>query len=272
MKLALNCSIMFTEIPLLERPNAAKKAGFDAVEFWWPFATATPDKKDITNFVDAIKTAGVELIGLNFFAGDMPAGERGVLSHSDRTSEFRSSVDIAIEIGELLDCKSFNALYGLSLPGESKNAQDAVALENLEFAAKAVQSLGGQVLLEAVSGADAYPLKTAKDVISIIDRLVNEGGVHNVRFLYDIYHLAVNGDDLNQVVNDYFDAIGHIQVADYPGRHQPGTGDLDITSVLRSAFSRGYDGYIAMEYQPDGPSKESFDWLPSYRAALGERG
>lgn len=107
-----NCSMLFTEVPLLERPAAAKAAGFDAVEFWWPFTTATPDDGEVDRFVGAVSDAGTTLVGLNFAAGDMPAGDRGLVSWPGREPEFRDSVDIAVCIAERLGTRAFNALYG----------------------------------------------------------------------------------------------------------------------------------------------------------------
>src|SRR5690349_9481612 len=107
----VNCSILFTELPLLERPAAAKAAGFDAVEFWWPFAEAVPVDSYVDAFVAAIRDAGVQLVGLNFFAGDMPGGDRGLVSWPARKQVFRDNIDVTIAIGEQLGCTSFNALY-----------------------------------------------------------------------------------------------------------------------------------------------------------------
>ena len=108
----VNCSILFTELPLLERPAAAKAAGFDAVEFWWPFTVAVPADADVDEFVGAIDDAGVQLVGLNFFAGDMPGGDRGLVSWPARSAEFRDNIDVTVGIGERLGCRAFNALYG----------------------------------------------------------------------------------------------------------------------------------------------------------------
>ncbi len=108
----VNCSILFTELPLLERPAAVKRAGFDGVEFWWPFEEAVPADKDVDAFVAAVQDAGVELVGLNFFAGDMPGGDRGLVSWPARSAEFRDNIDVTVGIGERLGCKAFNALYG----------------------------------------------------------------------------------------------------------------------------------------------------------------
>jgi hydroxypyruvate isomerase len=127
----VNCSILFTELPLLERPAAAKAAGFDAVEFWWPFARAVPGEAEVDAFVSAVANAGVRLAGLNFLAGDMPAGDRGLVSWPARAREFRDNVPVVVEIGERLGCSAFNALYGNRVDGVSAKEQDDLAAEQL---------------------------------------------------------------------------------------------------------------------------------------------
>ena len=109
----VNGSILLTDLPLLERPAAIKAAGFDAAEFWWPFAEAEPAQGDVDAFVTAITDAGIALTGLNFFAGDMPAGDRGLVSWKSRQAEFRANIPVVVGIGERLGCRAFNALYGL---------------------------------------------------------------------------------------------------------------------------------------------------------------
>lgn len=249
--LAVNCSILFSELPLLERPAAAKAAGFDEVEFWWPFSTAAPDDREVDAFVEAISSAGVKLTGLNFAAGDMPRGDRGLVSWPGRQSEFRDSVQIAVGIAQKLGTRAFNALYGNLLSNEDAAAQDDLAAENLAWAARAVAPLGAVVLLEPVSGAPRYPLLTAKDASTVIER-VERNGAGNLRLLADFYHLAVNGDDPEKVIAAYGPLIGHIQVADAPGRHRPGTGQLDLRRWLEAAVKAGYTGSIALEYVPTG--------------------
>ncbi|MBV9920508.1 MAG: TIM barrel protein, partial [Pseudonocardia sp.] len=188
---AVNCSILFTEIPLLERPAAARRAGFDAVEFWWPWPVAVPGDAEVDRFVTAISDAGVRLIGLNFAAGDMAGGDRGLVSWPARSAEFRDNVDVTVGIGERLGCRAFNALYGNRLDDVSADAQDELAAENLAIAARAAKRVEGTVLVEPVSGAPRYPLRTAADALVAIDGV----GEDNVRLLFDVYHLAVNGDD-----------------------------------------------------------------------------
>jgi hydroxypyruvate isomerase len=256
----VNCSILFTELPLLERPAAAKRAGFEAVEFWWPFPTATPSVAEVDAFVRAIEDAGVRLTGLNFAAGDMPAGDRGLVSWPGREAEFRASVDIAVTIGERLGTEVFNALYGNRLPDADPAEQDALAVENLAYAAGRT---GAAVLLEPVSGAERYPLLTAADAISVIDKV----GAPNVRLLADLYHLTVNGDDVDAVLAEHTDRIAHVQIADAPGRNEPGTGEIDFDRHFAALEKGGYSGWIGLEYKPSTTSDRAFDWITGGKGA-----
>ncbi len=261
----VNCSILFTELALLERPAAAKQAGFDAVEFWWPFATAVPSDREVEGFVQAVEDAGVRLVGLNFFAGDMPGGDRGLVSWPARSAEFRDNVEVTVGIGERLGCRAFNALYGNRVEGADPVAQDDLAVENLAIAGRAAARIGGTVLVEPVSGTPRYPLLTAADTVRVIDRVESETGVGNLGFLCDLYHLAVNGDDLDQVIDTYSDRVAHVQVADAPGRNEPGTGTLDLNRYLGRLAASGYGGWVGLEYKPSGASADSFAWLPRER-------
>lgn len=261
----VNLSILFTELPLLERPAAAKAAGFDAVEFWWPHTVVVPDDKDVDAFVRAVRDAGVQLTGLNFFAGDMPGGDRGLVSWPARSAEFRDNIDVTVAIGEQLGCRAFNALYGNRVEGADPAEQDALGAENLALAAEAAQRVGGTVLVEPVSGAAAYPLLTAADALGVIDRVERASGARNLRFLADFYHLAVNGDDVAEVIAAHAERVGHVQIADAPGRGAPGTGGLDLDGWLTAIEAAGYDGWVGLEYKAQGPSADSFDWLPRER-------
>jgi hydroxypyruvate isomerase len=261
-KFDVNLSILFTELPLHERPGAARSAGFDAVELWWPFAVAVPGDHEVDDFVRAVQDAGVALVGLNFFAGDMPGGDRGLVSWPARGAEFRDNVEVTVGIGERLGCRSFNALYGNRVDDATPREQDDLAVEHLALAAAATRRIGGVVLVEPVSGAPRYPLRTAADAVGAIDRVRRETGASNLRLLCDLYHLAVNGDDLDKVVERYADRVGHVQIADAPGRHEPGTGSLDLDRHLAALAASGYDGYVGLEYTPSGASADSFGWLP----------
>lgn len=268
LRYEVNCSILFTELPLLERPAAVKAAGFDAVEFWWPFAEAVPADKDVDAFVAAVRDAGVQLVGLNFFAGDMPAGDRGLVSWPARSAEFRDNVDVTVGIGERLGCGAFNALYGNRVEGVAPEVQDELGAENLARAARAAARIGGTVLVEPVSGADRYPLLTAADALAVIDRAVVAGaGEDNVGLLADLYHLAVNGDDVDAVIAQQAARVAHVQIADAPGRNEPGTGDLPLERQLAALEAAGYDGWVGLEYKPATTSADSFAWVPRERRA-----
>ncbi len=258
---AVNTSILFTELDVLQRPAAARAAGFGAIEFWWPFARPVPADGEVDKFVRAVEEAGVDLVGLNFFAGDMPAGDRGVLSHPDRSREFADNVDVAVGIGERLGCHAFNALYGNRLDGVDDAEQDAVATENLAIAARGAARVDGTVLVEPVSGTPSYPLKTGADAVAVIDRVHREGGVDNLRLLFDLYHLLTNGDDPDAVIDAYGQRIGHVQIADSPGRNEPGTGGVDFGHYFGRLHAAGYRGDVALEYKASGTTESSFTWV-----------
>ncbi|BBX65761.1 hydroxypyruvate isomerase [Mycobacterium saskatchewanense] len=260
----VNCSILFTDLPVLDRPAAAREAGFEAVEFWWPFPEPTPSDADVDAFVRAIRDAGVQLSGLNFAAGDMAEGDRGILSNPAYVKVFRDNVSIAVGIAEALGTKAFNALYGNRIAGVADVIQDDVAADNLAYAARAVQPIGATVLVEPVSGAPRYPIKSLADAVKVVDR----AGEGNLRVLADLYHLYVNGDDVTGALGAYADRVGHVQIADAPGRGEPGTGQIPLGSYLAMLLDRGYGGYIGLEYKATTP--DPFDWLP--RAERGRGG
>ena len=198
--------------------------------------------------------------GLNFFAGDMPGGDRGLVSWPARSTEFRDNIDVTVGIGERLGCRAFNALYGNRTDDTTPDEQDALAAENLALAARAAQRIGGTVLVEPVSGAPRYPLLTAADALAAIDRA---GERRNIALLLDVYHLAVNGDDVDAAIEAAAGRIGHVQIADAPGRNEPGTGKLDIDRYLDRIAATGYDGWVGLEYKPTAASADAFDWLPA---------
>jgi hydroxypyruvate isomerase len=265
LRYTVNCSILFTELPLLERPAAVKAAGFDAVEFWWPFPEAVPSDSEVDDFVSAVQDAGVQLTGLNFFAGDMPGGDRGLVSWPARQQEFRDNIDVVVAIAQRLGTRAFNALYGNRVEDAPAGQQEELATASLVAAAAAVDPFGGIVLVEPVSGAPRYPILTATEGLSVIDS-AHRAGADNVRLLADLYHLSVNGDDLDAVCANV-GPIGHVQIADAPGRGEPGSGSLDLEGYLNTLAAGGYDGYVGLEYKPTTTTEESLSWLPRERRA-----
>jgi hydroxypyruvate isomerase len=159
---AANCSLLFTEVELLARPAAARAAGFEAIEFWWPWPDQpTPPDADVDRFIAAVRDAGVRLIGLNFFAGNLAGPDCGVLSIPARSAEFRDNIEVTVGIGKALGVRGFNALYGNRVSEATPQQQDDLAAENLAVAAKAAAAIDATVLIEPVSGPKPYPLRTS---------------------------------------------------------------------------------------------------------------
>ncbi|PBC85836.1 hydroxypyruvate isomerase [Streptomyces sp. 2224.1] len=264
----VNLSILFTELPLLERPAAARAAGFTAVELWWPWVDApVPEPAELAELRTALTDAGTRLVGLNFYAGQLPGPDRGALSVPGEESEkFRANVPVAVEFGRSLGCTSFNALYGNRVAGVPAAEQDALALENLAFAARAVAEVGGTVLIEALNAPESphCPIVSAPKAIEVVDAVNAATGLDNTRFLMDLYHLSMNGEDLDEVIDRYTPKTAHVQIADNPGRGAPGTGDLDFADLLGRLKKAGYQGWTGLEYKPgDGTGAGAFAWLPA---------
>jgi hydroxypyruvate isomerase len=261
LRFDVNCSILFAELPVLHRASAARGAGFGGVEFWWPWEGMAPTDAEADAFVASIADAGVELVSLNFHTGDMAAGERGIVSHPSRVREFRENVAAAVEIAGRTGCTRLNAPYGLRVPGVDVAEQDAVAIENLAFAAQAAEKAGAAVLVEAINSVDipGFPVDSSAKAMAVITKTA----APNVGFLADLYHLAKMGEDVADVLGRYRESILHVQVADSPGRGAPGTGTVDFEPLFARLAAQGYDGWVGLEYLPPdgGGSSAGFWWL-----------
>lgn len=267
----VNLSILFTELPLLERPAAAAAAGFTAVELWWPWIeTPTPPQAELDALKKALDDAGTRLVGLNFYAGHLPGPDRGALSlPGEESDRFRANIDVAADFAASVGCTALNALYGNRILGVDPRTQDTLALENLVLAARAAHRIGATLLIEALNRPESphYPLVSAEAAIDVVDRVNAATGLGNAAFLLDIYHLSMNGLDaegLAEVIETYAEKTGHVQIADNPGRGAPGTGALPLQGLLDRLRKAGYEGWVGLEYKPgDRPSAESFAWLPA---------
>lgn len=256
-----NCSMLFTERPLLERPAAARAAGFDAIELWWPWSDQpVPADRDVDALVAAVQDAGVQLVGLNFFAGDLAGPDCGVLSIPRRAQEFLDNIEVTVGIGERLGVSAFNALYGNRVDDATPEQQDEQARRSLEAAATAAARIGASVLVEPVSGPKPYPLRTAADAATVVSDL-RGAGHDNVGLLLDLFHLANNGDDLDAAIERFAPITAHVQVADHPGRGEPGSGELDLDRHLADLAERGYTGWVGLEYKPTTTTEDSLAWL-----------
>jgi hydroxypyruvate isomerase len=266
LRYAANCTLLFHEWKLLERPARAKAAGFDTVELWWPFDSPTPPGAEVDALTRAIEDAGVALVALNLYGGDLHGPDAGVLSIPSRAEEFRASVPIAAKIADRLGVTRFNALYGARVAGIDPGQQDTVALASLVFAAESLAEVGGTILVEPISGPKPVPIRTASDAIEIVER-VRLAGHSNVGMLCDLYHLASNGDDIYAAIAAYASEVAHVQIADAPGRGEPGTGTLPLDDYLVSLELAGYRGLVSLEYNPTVSTLESLAFLPRDRRA-----
>ncbi|MEU8633122.1 TIM barrel protein [Amycolatopsis sp. NPDC048633] len=261
LPLVANVSLLFTEVPYLHRFQRAADAGFSRVETWWPWPVAVPEESDVDAFAAALADAGTSLTGLNLFAGDMPGGERGIVSNPRRRDEFSANLDLVATIAERTGCRAFNALYGQRHADPA--AEDAVARENLAQATRRLGDLGGTVLVEPLGRGlnGAYPLETAADAVAVVEEVRATTGSAAIGLLFDTFHLATSGDDLNGVAAAHAGLIAHVQLADSPGRGEPGTGGVDFAGALETLWQHGYRGTVACEYKPTTVTEDSFGWL-----------
>ncbi|WKX73173.1 TIM barrel protein [Streptomyces sp. XD-27] len=264
----VNLSILFTELPLLERPAAAAAAGFRAVELWWPWVDSpTPPQAELDALAVALDAAGTQLVGLNFYAGQLPGPDRGALSlPGEESDRFRANIDVAADFARSVGCTALNALYGNRIAGVDPQIQDSLALENLVLAARAADRVGATLLIEALNAPESplYPLVSAPAAIEVVDKVNAATGLGNARFLMDLYHLSMNGENLPEVIDAHAAKTGHVQIADNPGRGAPGTGSLPLEELLDQLRKAGYDGWVGLEYKAgDRPSADSFGWLPA---------
>jgi hydroxypyruvate isomerase len=255
MKFTANLSILFKDVPFLGRFARARDAGFSAVEFWWPSG------EDLDAVRAAVAEAGVEVALFNFDAGDMPAGDRGLLSDPDRFEQFRANVPVALDLAAGFGCRRLNALAGLERSAGEREAQLALARDNVAWAADQAAAIGADILIEAVNTFEngPYLLHTTAQAAEFVEGVARP----NVKLQYDAYHMQRMEGNLVATLRERIGSIAHVQVADSPGRGEPGTGEINYRYVLGQLEELGYDGYVGLEYNPTTPTtEESLGWLP----------
>jgi hydroxypyruvate isomerase len=264
LRFDINCSILFTELPLLKRPDAARSAGFDAVEFWWPFTEPVPPDREVDAFIGALRDSGVRLAALNFAAGDMAAGDRGLLALPEGSAAFRDNIDVCVGIAGQTGCTVLNALYGNQAGDLSRREQDELAAENLALAARAAAPADATVVVEPLNTFDCprAVVVSSREAHEVVMAARAYGGLDNIAVLADLYHLARMGEDLRDVLARHAADIAHVQIADVPGRGAPGTGELDFEALFGLLAAQGFPGWIGCEFYPNDPadSSTSFGW------------
>lgn len=258
-RFAANLSLLFAERPFLERFAAARACGFAAVEMQFPYAF------ERAQLAEVVLTSGVEVVLHNLPAGDWAAGERGIACHPQRLAEFQDGVGLAIEYAQALGCPRLNCLAGIAPPGVTAEQARRALLENLRFAAAATRRAGIELVLEPINTRDVPGFFIATPCAGL--ELIAEVGSDNLRLQYDLYHAQIMAGDLAHTLQAHLPQIGHIQLADVPGRHEPGTGELNFDFLLRHLDAIGYAGWVGCEYLPSGRSEDSFGWLAPWREA-----
>lgn len=256
-KFAANLSMLFTEVDFLERFDAAAQAGFSGVEYLFPYAF------DAEQIKQKLEQNNLTQVLFNLPAGDWNAGDRGIACDPSRIEEFQSGVALAIQYAKVLGNTQVNCLAGITPAGVSQQDAHAAFVINLRYAAQALQEAGLRLVIEAINTRDipGFFLNTTEQAKAVI----KEVGSDNLFIQYDIYHMQIMEGDLAPTMSANIGQIAHVQLADNPGRHEPGTGEINYPFVLKHLDELGYQGWVGCEYKPKTTTTEGLDWLNLYR-------
>jgi hydroxypyruvate isomerase len=253
LRFSANLTWLFNEVPFLDRFAAAARSGFGAVEF------VSPYEHEPGRLEERIRSNALAVSVFNLPAGDWAAGDRGMACDPARVGEFQESVGRALEYAGPLGCRMLHAMAGNRPPGASEEAMREAYLSNLRFAAKELAKRGLRLAIEAINTRDmpGYYLTTSRQAFE----LIREAGVENLFFQYDAYHIQVMEGDLTFTLERELPRIGHVQIADVPGRHEPGTGEINYDFLLRQIDRLGYRGWIGCEYRPLTTTEAGLGWM-----------
>ncbi len=255
LRFSANLSMLFGEVPFLQRFDAAAKAGFGAVEFLWPA------RVEFDALIAAKAAAGVDVALFNVDAGDMAAGDRGFPSDPSRREWWRERFEVALTLAGRLECPRLNVLAGNVIEGIPRSRQIRCLVGNLRWATPKAECAGVTLMLEALNSLEhpRYLLTHSDEVLAVLE----QAGSRSVKFQYDIYHMQRMEGNIVTTLRRCIDSIGHIQIADSPERHEPGSGEINYKYVLAEIEQLRYDGYIGLEYSPSTNTERSLHWLPA---------
>ena len=255
-KLAANLTMLFNEVDFLDRFDAAAKAGFKAVEYLFPY----PYPKE--QLSEKLQQYGLIQVLHNLPAGDWAKGERGIACLPDRVGEFQDGVGKAIEYANALGCKQVNCLAGIAPPGVAAETVRDTFAANLRFAADKLKAAGIRLLVEPCNTRDipGFYLNRSQQALAVID----EVGSDNLWLQYDIYHMQVMEGDLAPTIERNLERIAHMQLADNPGRNEPGTGEINYPFLLQFIDKLRYQGWMGCEYKPARTTTEGLGWVRPY--------
>jgi len=255
IRFSANISMLFTEVDFLDRFEQAAGAGFKAVEYMYPYSWK---KEELSEKLSKYR---LQQVLFNLPAGDWAGGERGIACLPGRAGEFRDGVGMAIEYAHALGCPRVNCLVGLT-PADSPEKTRRTLIDNLRFASESLEKEGIVMLIEPLNNQDVpgFYLCDTRNALTLLE----EVGHPNLLLQYDIYHMQVMEGNLIRTLGDNFNRIGHIQIADNPGRHEPGTGEINYPNIFNFLDKRGYAGWIGCEYKPLAKTAEGLGWVKQY--------
>ena len=257
-RFAANLTMMFNEVDFLDRFGAASKAGFKGVEYLFPYEYGKDE------LAEKLDRNGLAQVLHNLPAGDWNAGERGIACHPDRVNEFQDGVGKAIEYAGALGCRQVNCLAGIAPERVDVDVLRETFVSNLGFAATKLDQAGIRLLIEPINTRDIpgfYLCRTAQ-----ARDIIGEIGSDNLGLQHDIYHMQIMEGDLARTIEENSDIIRHCQIADNPGRNEPGTGEINYPFLLSLLDRIGYDGWVGCEYRPLTTTEAGLDWIAPYLA------
>lgn len=263
-RFAANLSMLFTEVPLLERFERAARAGFSSVELQLPYEAPA------LSIRDRLVANRLTMVLHNLPAGDWAGGERGIACLPDRIEEFRAGVGQAIAYAQTLGVKQLNCLAGKTPAGVDAAVVRQTFVDNLRFAAAALKETGLKLLIEPVNNLDVpgFWLKDSALALSVMDEVMQGTNIDNLFLQYDIYHAQRSEGELGGTLSRHLARIGHIQVADNPGRNEPGTGEINYGFLFEHLDKLGYKGHVGCEYKPATTTEAGLAWLEKARRQL----
>ena len=248
--------MLFNEVEFVDRFEAAARAGFKGVEYLFPYS----HEKDL--LADRLRQNDLVQVLHNLPPGDWDSGERGIACHPDRTGEFQDGVGQAIEYATALECGQVNCLAGIAPEGVDPDRLRTTLVDNLGFAADRLSSHGIKLLIEPINTRDipGFFLNHTTQAMEIIDAVASD----NLALQYDIYHMQIMEGDLAPTIERLLGSIAHMQLADNPGRHEPGTGEINYPFLFQHIDRLGYEGWIGCEYKPAATTEDGLGWVKPY--------
>jgi len=256
-RLAANLSMMFNEVPFLDRFDAAARAGFQAVEYLFPYEYPAPELRRRLN------DAGLKQVLFNMPPGNWAGGERGLASLPGRQAEFRDSVSKALEYAAVLECGMIHCMAGIPPAGTPFTTAAAIYAANLAAAAERAHAAGVKIVIEPINHRDmpGFHLNTMAQGAAVVEAI----GRDRLGLQFDIYHCQVTEGDITKRMEAHMPVIAHMQLADVPARNEPGTGEIGWDYVFRRVDELGYQGWIGCEYRPLGDTVAGLEWRKKYR-------